>query len=78
MKYYDFKKAKKLVEEAKDSIESAALGMHEDWFWTATEILADGVLRDFPENAHEIYLSYRDKRKAGMSLFSAFRGAKQK
>lgn len=39
---YDFKKAKQFIEENKESIESASMGMHEDWFWTAETIFKDG------------------------------------
>ena len=35
---YDFKRAKKLIENNKHNLKSAVLGMDEDWFWTATEI----------------------------------------
>lgn len=38
MKNYDFKKAKRLIEENQDLIQDAALGMHEDWFWTGQEV----------------------------------------
>ena len=37
-KEYDFKKAKKLIEEKKSEIESASLGMEGDWFWTAETV----------------------------------------
>lgn len=42
MKKYDFKKAIQIIEENKDSIQAASLGMHEDWFWTAEPIFGDG------------------------------------
>lgn len=38
---YDYKKAKDLIEEEKENIKEASLGMHEDWFWTAETIFAD-------------------------------------
>lgn len=41
MKNYDFNKAKQLIEENKDSLYSASLGMHEDWFWTAETVWRD-------------------------------------
>lgn len=37
-KEYDFKKAKKLIEEKKNEIESASLGMAGDWSWTAETV----------------------------------------
>lgn len=42
MKYYDFKKAKQIIEERKESISIAQLGMAEDWFWTANTVFRDG------------------------------------
>lgn len=43
MKTYDYEKAVKLINENKDSIESASLGMHEDWFWTAETVFENGL-----------------------------------
>lgn len=37
-KEYDFKKAKQLIEERKNAIKSASLGMAGDWFWTAEDV----------------------------------------
>jgi hypothetical protein len=45
MKNYDFNKAKRLIEERKESIQSASLGMHEDWFWTAETVFENGVFK---------------------------------
>lgn len=45
MKIYDYAKAKRLIEEAGEKLQSASLGMHEDWFWTADEIWADGTYK---------------------------------
>lgn len=42
MKTYDFAKAKQLIEESKDNIETAYLGMSEDWSWTAVAVFKDG------------------------------------
>jgi hypothetical protein len=42
MAKYDFQKAKRIIEEKKDSIKEASLGMHEDWFWTAITVFEDG------------------------------------
>lgn len=44
-KEYDYKKAMALIEERKESLESASLGMHEDWFWTADTVFEDGVYK---------------------------------
>ena len=41
-KKYDFVKAKMIIDKQKDLIESAALGMQEDWFWTAEDIFEEG------------------------------------
>ena len=50
MKNYDFAKAKKFIEDNIDSINTASLGMDEDWFWTAETIFADGVFKVDLEN----------------------------
>ena len=42
MAEYDFQKAKKLIQLNSDLIESAHLGMAEDWFWTAETVFEDG------------------------------------
>jgi len=42
MKSYDFKKAKAFIDERKESITNASMGMHEDWFWTAERIFENG------------------------------------
>lgn len=42
MKYYDYQKAKNYIEQHKDEIEEASLGMDEDWLWTAETIFEDG------------------------------------
>ena len=41
MKTYDFNKAKSLIENT-PNVESASLGMHEDWFWTAETVYEEG------------------------------------
>lgn len=38
MKQYNFKKAKEIIEFNSEKLESATLGLHEDWFWTAEEV----------------------------------------
>ena len=39
MKYYDYAKAKKIIEhEISNGLVCASLGMHEDWFWTANTV----------------------------------------
>ncbi|GEQ32194.1 hypothetical protein B795N_00760 [Marinilactibacillus psychrotolerans] len=40
-KHYDFKKAKNFILENKETIESADLGIREDWSWTAEEVYND-------------------------------------
>lgn len=72
MKYYDFDKAKKLIEDHRDSLNEANLGMYEDWFWTAERIFKCGAFdRDLPDNktALEKHGNYLEKRRGGMSLF---------
>lgn len=45
MAKYDFKSAKQYIEMHRDQIESALMGMHEDWFWTAETIFGDGEFK---------------------------------
>jgi len=50
MKQYDFEKAKTIIESMKEHIESAGLGMHEDWFWTADTVFEnDEFTKDLTE-----------------------------
>lgn len=71
MKTYDFNRAKAIIEEHKDSIISATLGMHEDWFWTAETIWEDhSFKKHLPDNADDIHNEYLQKRRDGMSLLS--------
>lgn len=46
MRMYDYKKAKRLIEENASDIVSASLGMHEDWFWTAETIWENGTFTE--------------------------------
>lgn len=72
MKYYDFDKAKKIIEENKGKLVSCSLGMHEDWFWTAETIYEDGKYRRSlltNEEVENLYLEYIEARKNGLSLF---------
>lgn len=50
MRYYDYKKAKALIEAHQHEITSASLGVAEDWFWTATTVWENG------EWKHELFL----------------------
>lgn len=43
MKLYDFNKAQALIEENKDDLREASLGMHEDWYWTSQTVWEDGL-----------------------------------
>lgn len=45
MASYDFKGAKALIEKHRDKIQSATMGMREDWFWTAEEVYSDGKFK---------------------------------
>ena len=42
MKSYNFNKVKQLIEEHSENLESASLGMHEDWWWTAQTVWENG------------------------------------
>ena len=46
MKNYNFEKAIELIKENIDNLESASLGMHEDWCWTAESIWEDGKFKE--------------------------------
>ena len=50
MRYYDYKKAKALIETHQHELYSAVLGMAEDWFWTAKTVWEAG------EWKHELFL----------------------
>jgi len=75
MKNYNFDLAKKIIQTISEltEIESASLGMQEDWFWTAETIYKDGkYTKDLVSTEQADYLSkeYKEKRKNGMSIFS--------
>jgi hypothetical protein len=42
MKYYNFQLAHQIIEQNKENLQSASLGMYEDWFWTAETVWEDG------------------------------------
>ncbi len=46
MKNYNFNKAKQLIAENLENLESASLGMHEDWFWTAETVYLNGEYKN--------------------------------
>lgn len=72
MKYYNFARAKRLIKENKSNLESASLGMHEDWFWTAQPIWENGQYQmSLPSNVSALKQNeeYKAKRKAGIGLF---------
>ena len=54
MRMYDFKKAKKIIEKNKDNLIRAALGMHEDWFWTSKTVWENGKYEHKLEDGYEI------------------------
>lgn len=71
MKSYDFKKAKAIIEENKDILESASLGMHEDWYWTAETIWEDGEFkRELLDNSEELEELFIAKSKEGLRMLS--------
>jgi len=75
MKTYDYKKAKQLIEQSKDCLESASIGMHEDWFWTAQAIWEDGEFKaELPDNADELQQKYIRARINGLSMFLETKG----
>ena len=46
MKNYNFKKAKQIILENVENLESASLGMHEDWFWTSETVWGNGEYKN--------------------------------
>lgn len=71
MKYYDYKKAKSLIEANKNEITEASLGMHEDWWWTAETVWDNGEYKHaLPDNAVELQDEYINARKKGLSFFA--------
>jgi hypothetical protein len=55
MAKYDFKAAKKYIQMHSELIESASLGMHEDWWWTAETVYEDGKFKvDLDEDGLDI------------------------
>ena len=70
MKNYNFKKVKELIENSKDCIISASLGMYEDWFWTAETIWENGeYTRELFDNSDELEDKLKEARKNGLSMF---------
>ena len=71
MKKYNFTKAKQLIDKHKDNLESASLGMHEDWFWTAETVWENGKYkRELPDNADKLQEEFLEARKNGMRIFN--------
>jgi hypothetical protein len=55
MATYDFKSAKEYIEMHRDRIESASMGMHEDWFWTSETVFKNGEFtKDFDADGLQI------------------------
>lgn len=71
MKYYDYKKARRLIEANKENLSSANLGMHEDWFWTAQPVWEDGEYKhDLPDDADERHEAFiREKKSGELNMF---------
>lgn len=76
MKHYNFELARRIIDKlvSLDVLETATLGMHEDWFWTAEEIWSEGKYKkDIILNNEDfirVHTEYIDKRKSGMSMLS--------
>jgi hypothetical protein len=74
MKKYDFLKAIKLIEDNKENLESASLGMHEDWFWTAETIWENGeykkeLFNGDLEQEYQKYVEASKNRQPGLDNF---------
>ena len=42
MRNYDFEKAKELIQQHSKRLAEAAMGMHEDWWWTSASVWENG------------------------------------
>lgn len=42
MRNYDYKQVRELIKKHADELLEATLGMHEDWFWTASTVWKNG------------------------------------
>ena len=63
MKYYDYDKARRIIEAEKEGLDRADLGIHEDWFWTADTIYEDGkYVRDIPSNEKALKANEKYKK----------------
>lgn len=74
MKNYNYDLAKKIINTFVDLdvIDSAALGMQEDWFWTACTIYEDGkwqIELMSSKDAEEMHNEYLEKTKEGLRMF---------
>ena len=74
MKNYNYDLATKIVNKfiELDVLETASMGMHEDWFWTAQTIWEDKEWKvEFLSNkdADKMYSEFKEARKNGLSMF---------
>jgi hypothetical protein len=70
MKTYDYKRTREIIEQYKEDLVDASLGMHEDWFWTATVVWEGGEYKHaLPDNADEMEKAFRSARSNGMGGF---------
>lgn len=83
-KEYNFDLAKRMIQMKSDVIESASLGMEEDWFWTAETVYEDDQFqKELIQNQTEIggisgsnwatpslYLKYKDGREEFIDCFT--------
>lgn len=57
MRFYDFAKAKKIIEESKKKVVSADFGMEGDWSWTAETIYEDGQFNIAPTDDNKVVIA---------------------
>ena len=70
MKTYDYKKTREIIEQHKGDLTEASLGMHEDWFWTASTVWENGEYKhDLPDNADEMEEVFRSARENGLRIY---------
>ena len=78
MKEYNVDLVTKYIEENSDKIDSAALGMKEDWFWTAETIYKDGGFKKLPQNGKFIIGGISGSRWATPTMEVIFKDGSEK
>lgn len=66
MKTYNYVKVKELIGSS-ENLKEASLGMHEDWFWTASVVWEKGqYIKILPDNADELEDKFLQAKEKGL------------